>query len=137
MDVPDARGSLRATLALPAALAVVSAAALVVEIAAGRLLAPYVGMSLYTWTAIIAVVLAGLSAGHWLGGVVDPADDRRSYRILAAALALAAVTTALVPALETMRAQIQLLTDKVEHLEQAEAPEDEDGAPHSRSAESA
>jgi hypothetical protein len=43
----------------------------------------------------------------------------------------------LVPALETMRAQIQLLTDKVEHLEQVEAPEDEDGAPHSRSAESA
>ncbi|MEO0719944.1 MAG: fused MFS/spermidine synthase, partial [Pseudomonadota bacterium] len=29
------------------------------EIAAGRLMAPYVGMSLYSWTAIIAVVLAG------------------------------------------------------------------------------
>ena len=39
-----------------------SACGLVIEIVAGRLIAPYVGMSLYTWTAIIAVVLAGLSA---------------------------------------------------------------------------
>ncbi|WP_369426809.1 fused MFS/spermidine synthase, partial [Profundicola chukchiensis] len=37
----------------------VSAASLVVEIVAGRTLAPYVGMSLYTWTSVIAVVLAG------------------------------------------------------------------------------
>lgn len=43
---------------------VVSAASLVVEIVAGRMLAPYVGMSLYTWTSVIAVVLAGFSAGH-------------------------------------------------------------------------
>jgi hypothetical protein len=43
---------------------VVSAASLVVEIVAGRMLAPYVSMSLYTWTAVIAVVLAGFSVGH-------------------------------------------------------------------------
>ncbi len=48
--------------------AIVSAASLVVEIVAGRMLAPYVGMSLYTWTSVIAVVLAGFSVGHWLGG---------------------------------------------------------------------
>lgn len=47
---------------------------MVVEIAAGRLLAPYVGMSLYTWTAIIAVVLGGLSAGHWIGGRLAAPD---------------------------------------------------------------
>ena len=99
MSIPAATGSRRAALALPVALALVSAAALVVEIAAGRLLAPYVGMSLYTWTAIIAVVLAGLSAGHWLGGVMDPGETRRSYRTVAASLALAALTTALIPAL--------------------------------------
>lgn len=83
----------------PVAIALVSAAALVVEIVAGRLLAPYVGMSLYTWTAIIAVVLAGLSLGHWLGGVLDPVDRRRSFAYLAAALALAALSTASVPLL--------------------------------------
>ena len=47
-----------------------AAAALAVELSAARLLAPLVGMSLFTWTAIITVVLAGFSAGHWIGGVV-------------------------------------------------------------------
>ena len=46
-----------------------SALLLVLEIVAGRLAAPYVGVSLYTWTAIIGVILAGLSIGNWLGGV--------------------------------------------------------------------
>ena len=51
----------------------VAAASLVVEIVAGRLLAPYLGMSLYTWTAVIAVVLAGFSVGHWAGGWIAAA----------------------------------------------------------------
>jgi MFS family permease len=46
-----------------------SALVLVVEIVAARLIAPFVGVSLYSWTAIIGVVLAGLSLGNWLGGV--------------------------------------------------------------------
>jgi spermidine synthase len=41
---------------------------LVIEIVAGRILAPYVGVSLYTWTSIIGVVLAGISIGAYLGG---------------------------------------------------------------------
>lgn len=46
-----------------------SAFLLVLEILAGRLIAPYVGVSLYTWTAIIGVILAGLSLGNWIGGI--------------------------------------------------------------------
>src|ERR1044071_1099963 len=49
-----------------------SACTLVLELVAGRLLAPYVGVSLYTWTSIIGVVLAGITggahAGGWLAG---------------------------------------------------------------------
>jgi spermidine synthase len=41
---------------------------LVLEIAAGRLLAPYVGVSLTTYTGIIGVILAGIAGGAWLGG---------------------------------------------------------------------
>src|SRR5690349_4559743 len=41
---------------------------LVIELVAGRILAPYVGVSLYTWTSIIGVVLAGISIGAWVGG---------------------------------------------------------------------
>lgn len=47
---------------------VTSAAVLVIEIVAARLLAPYVGVTLETYTAIIATVLAGIASGAWLGG---------------------------------------------------------------------
>lgn len=71
-----------------------SGAALVVEIVASRLLAPYVGMSLYTWTAVIAVVLAGLSIGHWIGGVLAGRGDvGAGCRWVALALAAAGLTT--------------------------------------------
>ena len=43
---------------------------LVIEIVAGRILAPFVGVSLYTWTSIIGVVLAGISLGAFLGGKI-------------------------------------------------------------------
>ena len=43
---------------------------LVIEIVAGRILAPFVGVSLYTWTSIIGVVLAGISIGAFLGGKI-------------------------------------------------------------------
>jgi predicted membrane-bound spermidine synthase len=41
---------------------------LVIEIAAGRILAPFVGVSIYTWTSIIGVILAGISIGAYIGG---------------------------------------------------------------------
>lgn len=45
-----------------------SSAVLVLEILAGRLLAPYAGVTLETFTAIIGVVLGGIAVGTWLGG---------------------------------------------------------------------
>ncbi len=45
-----------------------SGAVLVLEILAGRLLAPYVGVTLETYTGIIGTVLAGIAVGTWLGG---------------------------------------------------------------------
>ncbi len=44
------------------------ACGLIIEIVAGRILAPTIGVSLYTWTSIIGVVLAGISVGNYLGG---------------------------------------------------------------------
>jgi spermidine synthase len=79
-------------------LFLVSAAALVVEIVAGRLLAPYVGMSLYTWTAIISVVLAGLTVGHWIGGHQAETGEPR-LRLGIALLAAAACTGLALPML--------------------------------------
>ena len=92
----QAKPSFFLSLLYGAVLFLSSAAALVLEIVAGRLLAPYVGMSLYTWTAIISVVLAGLTIGHWIGGrlaegALPPALARRRAGI---ALALAALSSA-------------------------------------------
>ncbi len=77
------------------ALFITSACGLIVEIVAGRMLAPYVGMSLYTWTAIIAVVLAGLSIGHWVGGVLAAphVNAKIGSRRVAWALGFGAIST--------------------------------------------
>lgn len=53
---------------------------MIIELVAGRMIAPYVGVSLYTWTSVIGVVLAGISAGNFAGGEI--ADRRASMRLL-------------------------------------------------------
>ena len=74
-----------------------SAAILVLEILAGRLLAPYVGVSLETYTGIIGTVLAGIAVGAWLGGIAaDRVDPRRlipALLVIGGALAIATVPT--------------------------------------------
>lgn len=55
-----------------------SASVLVLEILAARILAPYVGVTLETYTGIIGTVLAGISVGTWLGGrLADRVEPRR------------------------------------------------------------
>lgn len=55
-----------------------SAAVLVIETIAGRLMAPYVGVSLETFTGIIGTVLAGIAAGSALGGRWADRHDART-----------------------------------------------------------
>lgn len=43
---------------------------MVLELVAGRLMAPLLGVSLYTWTSIIGVILAGISLGNVVGGLL-------------------------------------------------------------------
>ena len=81
-------------IALYAAVVFVSSAVLLVlEIVAARLIAPYVGVSLYTWSAVIGVVLAGLSVGNALGGAWA---DRRATADAAGGVLVAAGLSALV-----------------------------------------
>ncbi len=68
---------------------------LVIEIVAGRLLAPFVGVSLYTWTSIIGIVLAGISLGAFMGGkIADRFPDRKT---LAWLLIISGMSTLLIP----------------------------------------
>jgi spermidine synthase len=66
------------------------------ELTGSRVLAPIVGVSLYTWTGIIGVMLAGTCCGNYLGGIladrgVGPAVRR--FALLAGFLIGAAVGT--------------------------------------------
>ena len=54
---------------------------MVIELIAARILAPYIGVSLYTWTSIIGVILAGIALGNYLGGKI--ADRFASPTVLA------------------------------------------------------
>lgn len=74
-----------------------SAMLMILEITAGRIIAPYVGNSLYSWTSVIGVVLAGLSFGNWLGGWL--ADRNHGCRTLGIALGIGALASLLVLAL--------------------------------------
>lgn len=74
-------GSLPRALPFPVAAALVFVAAgavLMLEILAVRLLAPYVGLTLETTTAVIGSALAGIAAGAAIGGyLADRTDTRR------------------------------------------------------------
>ncbi len=59
---------------IPPAVFLSAAAALAIEIAIVRLGAPFVGQSLFPWSAAITSVLLGLTAGHMLGGLVGRAE---------------------------------------------------------------
>jgi spermidine synthase len=77
----------RPTTVVPARLAVVVAggAVLVVETLAARLVAPYVGLTLESYTAAIGVALLGIAVGAKIGG--GAADRIQPARVLAGALA--------------------------------------------------
>ncbi len=58
---------------------IASFCSLVIEMVAGRILAPFVGVSIYTWTSIIGVILAGISIGAFIGGkLVDRFPSRKT-----------------------------------------------------------
>jgi spermidine synthase len=73
-----------------------SAAVLVVEIVALRLLAPYLGLTLETSTMVIGIALTAIAIGSWLGGrIADQVDPRR---LLGPSLGVSGAVVALTPA---------------------------------------
>ncbi len=82
-------------------LFVSSACVMTIELVAGRVVAPYIGVSLYTWTGIIGACLTGMSFGHLTGGwLADRGDPRRWLpRVFFAAALLTSVLFAARPAI--------------------------------------
>lgn len=84
-------------LYLAAACFLAGAAMMVIEICAFRLLAPLFGNSVYTWTALIGVILVAFSVGGFMGGRL--ADKHASISLLGWLLGGSALLTFLIPPL--------------------------------------
>lgn len=78
-------------------VAITGACVMVVEILGARVIGPAFGVSLFVWSALLAVTLGSLAVGYYLGGVV--ADRRPTATTLHAAVLLAGLTLALAPLL--------------------------------------
>src|ERR1700682_1939963 len=69
-----------------------SCCTLILELVAGRILAPFIRVSVFTWNRNIGVVLAGISLRHYLGGRIAARwPQRRTLGILLAAGGLASL----------------------------------------------
>jgi len=67
---------------------------MVIELVAGRIIARFLGSSLYTWTSVIGVVLAGITIGNYTGGrLADRFRPAKTLAILFAVCAVACLVT--------------------------------------------
>jgi spermidine synthase len=88
----------RSAAGIAAAVFIAGGVLLGMELVASRVLAPFFGSSIFVWGALIGVVLAGLSAGYWIGGVL--ADRFPRPALLLGVLALGAGTILLIPVVD-------------------------------------
>lgn len=88
---PSASTPLRRLLLPGAVIFLANAGLLVLQLVASRILSPFIGSSLETWTAIIGAFLTGIALGNWLGGKI--ADRRATSGVLALLLALGGLAT--------------------------------------------
>src|SRR3990172_8913903 len=83
---PKSHGS----LIVPCATVFISSfCIMVLELVAGRILARYLGSSLYTWTSVIGIVLGGITIGNYIGGRL--ADHFQAGKTLSILFAMASV----------------------------------------------
>ena len=74
------------------------ASIMIIELAANRVLAPWFGNSLFTWTGLIGVILIAMSVGYYFGGWL--ADRKCDYLTLSHLLAASSVSILLIPLLQ-------------------------------------
>ena len=78
------------------------ASIMLIELVGARMLAPVFGTGMFVWASLLTVVLAALTAGYFLGGVLSrkiPALEAR-HLLLAAAILMAAAELARGPVLQ-------------------------------------
>ncbi len=74
---------------LDVAVLICGAVVMVFELVGSRVLAPYIGTSIYVWTSLIGVILGSLSLGYYFGGKI--ADRQSNYNTLALIIFISSV----------------------------------------------
>lgn len=100
MSQPPASTGLAAWLIPNATVFISSGCIMVIELIAGRLIARHLGSSIYTWTSVIGVVLAGIAIGNYIGGRL--ADKYRPRPTLALLFVLSSIAAASITVLEPL-----------------------------------
>jgi len=67
---------------------------MILELTGSRLMAPYLGTSIFVWTSLIGAILSCLSLGYWLGGQL--ADKRPDVQILSRILLFSGLSVAVI-----------------------------------------
>lgn len=96
-----------AALGANATVFLASAGVMLIELVAGRIVSRHLGMSLYTWTGVIGVIMAGISLGNYLGGRI--ADRRGPERSLGPVFLLAALACAAILPLNSLAGGLEAL----------------------------
>ena len=89
MSTTQRTGWLNATVFLT------GAGLMTIELVASRLIARFLGSSLYTWTGVLGVILAGMSLGNYLGGRMADSAPHLLRRIALMLFASAAACLAI------------------------------------------
>jgi len=84
-----------------------SACIMVIELVAGRIISRHLGSSVYTWTSVIGIVLAGIAVGNYLGGLI--ADRYSSKKTLAKMFMCAAAAAGAITVLDHIAEDWSLL----------------------------
>ncbi|MBU1053313.1 MAG: fused MFS/spermidine synthase [Proteobacteria bacterium] len=75
------------------------AVVMALELVGSRIVAPYLGTSIYVWTSLIGVILASLSIGYYWGGRL--ADKKLGYKTFSLLLFLCAVLVGIIAIIKT------------------------------------
>ena len=87
------------------------AVVMVFELTGSRILAPYLGNSIFVWASLIGVILGSLSLGYWYGGkLADKKSDYKTFSIIIMLAALFLLITTLIK--EPFLNLVLKLTDK-------------------------
>jgi len=85
-----------------------------VELIAGRLVAPIIGSSVFTWTSVIGTTLLGLALGSYIGGKI--ADEIENEKPLPLAFLLSSIFVFLIPILAKNTDFITNSSDSISRL---------------------